>query len=110
MNNCSQALILLFLLFSSSLVVIRNRLVIRCYVLFFLSSFSFLPFLYKQRENNIINDSDRDQIKAVIVNLMLSAPSTLQKQLSAALEIISDADFPSQWQNLLPVSILYSEC
>jgi hypothetical protein len=36
---------------------------------------------------------------------MLTAPAPIQKQLSAALELISDADFPAQWQNLLPVSV-----
>ncbi|PRP84874.1 hypothetical protein PROFUN_07528 [Planoprotostelium fungivorum] len=43
------------------------------------------------------------QIKENIVNLMLSTSNNnIQKQLSAALALISEKDFPDNWKNLLP--------
>jgi exportin-2 (importin alpha re-exporter) len=46
--------------------------------------------------------NDRNVIKVHIVELMLTAPSKIQKQLSQALAIISTADFPAKWESLLP--------
>ncbi len=37
---------------------------------------------------NKIHDNDRTQVKALIVDLMLSAPVPVQKQLSQAIAII----------------------
>lgn len=54
-------------------------------------------------DNSVINESDRKQIKTVIVDLMLSVPPHIQKQLAEALSIISNSDFPAQWPELLPV-------
>ena len=45
---------------------------------------------------------DRSTIKTHLVSLMLSAPPSIQGQLSQVLAIISKSDFPEQWQSLLP--------
>ncbi|KAH7519468.1 exportin-2 [Ziziphus jujuba] len=49
-----------------------------------------------------IIDSEKDQIKALIVSLMLSATPRIQSQLSEALAIIGKHDFPKSWPGLLP--------
>eukprot|EP01133_Synstelium_polycarpum_P009009 gene9009-10567_t len=49
-----------------------------------------------------INRNDKNQIKAVIVNLMLLVPSSVQAQLLEALTAIGESEFPSDWSNLLP--------
>lgn len=71
-----------------------------------LSAAIFFKNLVKQnwinKESNFIPLTDREQIKSTIVTLMLSAPRKVQQQLSAALELISEHDFPNEWQNLLP--------
>jgi exportin-2 (importin alpha re-exporter) len=36
---------------------------------------------------------------------MLSMPIEIQKQLGAALEVISQSDFPTKWQELLPTLV-----
>ncbi|CAK9858088.1 unnamed protein product [Sphagnum jensenii] len=51
---------------------------------------------------NPIQDPEKDQIKGLIVTLMLSTPPKIQSQLSEALSIMSQHDFPSKWQTLLP--------
>lgn len=50
-----------------------------------------------------ISDSDRAQIKNVLVDLMLSVESSISKTLASALSIISEIEFPHDWQTLLPV-------
>uniref|UniRef100_A0A8C2Q6G2 Exportin-2 n=1 Tax=Cyprinus carpio TaxID=7962 RepID=A0A8C2Q6G2_CYPCA len=52
-------------------------------------------------EPNKISDPDRTAIKANIVNLMLSSPEQIQKQLSDAISIIGREDFPQKWPDLL---------
>uniref|UniRef100_A0A673YJU4 Exportin-2 n=1 Tax=Salmo trutta TaxID=8032 RepID=A0A673YJU4_SALTR len=52
-------------------------------------------------EPNKISDPDRTTIKANIVNLMLSSPEQIQKQLSDAISIIGREDFPMKWPDLL---------
>uniref|UniRef100_A0A667XJX5 Exportin-2 n=1 Tax=Myripristis murdjan TaxID=586833 RepID=A0A667XJX5_9TELE len=52
-------------------------------------------------EPNKISDPDRTTIKANIVNLMLSSPEQIQKQLSDAISIIGREDFPQKWPDLL---------
>ena len=47
-------------------------------------------------------DPEKEQIKAHITDLMLSAPPRVRAQLSEALSIISGHDFPARWQALLP--------
>jgi len=49
-----------------------------------------------------IHASDRDTIKTHVVNLMLSSPQAIQKQLSNSIAIIGQQDFPEKWQNLIP--------
>ncbi|GAB4819020.1 hypothetical protein N2152v2_006066 [Parachlorella kessleri] len=52
-----------------------------------------------------IPDGEKEQIKSLIVDLMLSAPPKVRSQLSEALSIISSHDFPAKWQTLLPLLI-----
>ncbi|KAG9332670.1 hypothetical protein JZ751_014768 [Albula glossodonta] len=52
-------------------------------------------------EPNKISEPDRTAIKANIVNLMLSSPEQIQKQLSDAISIIGREDFPQKWPDLL---------
>ncbi|KAG8567511.1 hypothetical protein GDO81_013658 [Engystomops pustulosus] len=52
-------------------------------------------------EPNKICEADRVAIKANIVNLMLSSPEQIQKQLSDAISIIGREDFPQKWPDLL---------
>ncbi|KAF7731911.1 importin-alpha export receptor [Apophysomyces ossiformis] len=51
---------------------------------------------------NKIALQDRMAIKAQIVELMISVPEKLQLQISDALSIIAEEDFPENWENLLP--------
>ncbi|BES95153.1 CAS/CSE protein, C-terminus [Nesidiocoris tenuis] len=48
-----------------------------------------------------IHPEDREQIKELIVNIMLVSPPAVQKQLSDAINIIGKSDFPRKWPNLL---------
>ena len=48
-----------------------------------------------------ITESDRQSIKSSIVELMLTSPEQIQRQLSDAISIISKEDFPEKWENLL---------
>ncbi|KAE9615357.1 hypothetical protein Lal_00048401 [Lupinus albus] len=49
-----------------------------------------------------IIDSEKGQIKSLIVPLMLSTSPKIQSQLSEALALISNHDFPKSWPDLLP--------
>ncbi|KAL7197451.1 hypothetical protein ACSBR2_020068 [Camellia fascicularis] len=49
-----------------------------------------------------IPDSEKDQIKALVVPLMLSSAPRIQSQLSEALAVIGKHDFPKSWAALLP--------
>ena len=49
-----------------------------------------------------IPDPEKEQIKALIVPLMLSATPRIQSQLSEALSLIGKHDFPKKWPSLLP--------
>ena len=51
--------------------------------------------------NDKITQSDRTDIKSSIVELMLTSPEQIQRQLSDAISIISKEDFPAKWENLL---------
>lgn len=44
----------------------------------------------------------QEQIKGLIINLMLHTPPSVRAQVSEALTIISTHDFPARWQGLLP--------
>ena len=48
-----------------------------------------------------ITHEDRTDIKSSIVELMLTSPEQIQRQLSDAISIISKEDFPEKWENLL---------
>ena len=50
---------------------------------------------------NKISEQDRLTIKATIIELMLTSPEQIQRQLSDAISIISKEDFPDKWPNLL---------
>ncbi|KAL6077585.1 Exportin-2 [Balamuthia mandrillaris] len=50
----------------------------------------------------VITSEDRTQIKTVIVDLMLSVNVHIQRQLAESLSIISQYDFPWEWETLLP--------
>jgi hypothetical protein len=53
-----------------------------------------------------VPSADRDEIKKHLVTLMLSTTNrVVQKQLSTALGVISETDFPEQWPTLLPVRV-----
>ncbi|KAL1191616.1 Exportin-2 [Cardamine amara subsp. amara] len=49
-----------------------------------------------------IIDSEKEQIKTLIVTLMLSSSPRIQSQLSEALAVIGKHDFPKSWPALLP--------
>lgn len=49
-----------------------------------------------------ILDPEKDQIKSLIVTLMLSSTPRIQSQLSEALAVVGNHDFPKYWPTLLP--------
>lgn len=49
-----------------------------------------------------IPEPEKEQIKTLIVPLMLSAAPRIQSQLSEALSLIGKHDFPKKWPSLLP--------
>ena len=49
-----------------------------------------------------VGAAEKEQVRNLIVSLMLSAPRLVQAQLSEALSIVSAADFPDRWPGLLP--------
>lgn len=53
-------------------------------------------------EGIIISPDDRTTIKSHLVQLMCTTPPQIQAQLSESISLIAAADFPDQWQNLLP--------
>jgi exportin-2 (importin alpha re-exporter) len=55
--------------------------------------------------NSLISSQDRELIKSGIVDLMISSVSNIQLQLSEAVSIIADNDFPHNWQSLMKVQI-----
>ncbi|KAK6142670.1 hypothetical protein DH2020_023018 [Rehmannia glutinosa] len=50
----------------------------------------------------IIPDPEKEQIKSLIVTLMVNSSPKIQAQLSEALTIIGKHDFPKAWPTLLP--------
>ena len=56
--------------------------------------------------NPLIPDSEKAEIKALIVRLMLSSTPKIQSQLSEALALIGKHDFPKSWPTLLPELIV----
>ncbi|CAI9272020.1 unnamed protein product [Lactuca saligna] len=56
-----------------------------------------------------IPDGEKEQIKTLIVPLMLSTTPRIQAQLSEALAVIGNHDFPKLWPDLLPESTISLE-
>lgn len=50
----------------------------------------------------VVPDTEKEQIKALIVTLMVNTTPRIQAQLSEALTIIGKHDFPRAWPTLLP--------
>lgn len=46
--------------------------------------------------------NDKQVVKRFVIEMMTTAPTDVQKQLAEAVTIISEYDFPCQWENLLP--------
>ncbi len=51
-----------------------------------------------------INEQEKEQVKTIIVDLMLKVPET-QKLLKETIKVIADVEFPLKWPSLLPVSL-----
>ena len=47
-------------------------------------------------------EAEKDQIKGVLVGLMLSQPPRVAAQLGEALSLVAACDFPDRWPQLLP--------
>ena len=56
----------------------------------------------EEEQPNLIVAGDRETIKTHLVELMVSAPPDVQRQLAEAVTIISKYDFPEKWGGLLP--------
>ena len=55
-------------------------------------------------ENDLVDKitaADRQSIKYSIIELMLTSPEKIQRQLSDAISLISVEDFPDKWPDLL---------
>ena len=50
-------------------------------------------------------EEDRTAIKALVLDLMLVLPDSLQKQITEAIACIGKHDFPRQWESLLPAMV-----
>ncbi|PIN17337.1 Nuclear export receptor CSE1/CAS (importin beta superfamily) [Handroanthus impetiginosus] len=50
----------------------------------------------------VVPDAEKEQIKSLIVTLMVNSSTKIQAQLSEALTIIGKHDFPKAWPTLLP--------
>jgi exportin-2 (importin alpha re-exporter) len=54
---------------------------------------------------NLISIRDRNHIKEHIVDLMTRSPEHIQQQLSDAITVIGQCDFPDQWPTLLDTMV-----
>ncbi|RYH11031.1 hypothetical protein EON65_39085 [archaeon] len=52
--------------------------------------------------SKLISLSDKEVIKAHLVELMTTSTPDVQKQLAEAVSLVAKHDFPEHWQNLLP--------
>ncbi|KAL5250460.1 hypothetical protein ACHWQZ_G016253 [Mnemiopsis leidyi] len=57
--------------------------------------------LWKVDGEDKLHASDRNQVKTLIVDLMLNSPESIQRQLSDSITIIGAEDFPENWPNLI---------
>ncbi|TPX31070.1 hypothetical protein SmJEL517_g05491 [Synchytrium microbalum] len=64
---------------------------------------NFVKKHWKLEEDEVdhIPQQDRIAVKQILVSLMISVPHKLQLQLSEAISIIADTDFPENWQGLV---------
>ena len=56
-------------------------------------------------ESNCISLKDRNHIKEHIIDLMTRSPEHIQEQLSDAITVIGQCDFPDRWSTLLDTMI-----
>lgn len=63
---------------------------------------NFKNHLKSRWTNSSIPDPEKEQIKSIIVAVMLSSTSRIQSQLSESLSVIGKHDFPRSWPALLP--------
>ncbi|KAI8620536.1 cse1l protein [Chytriomyces sp. MP71] len=59
----------------------------------------------EEGETDRIHPSDRQAIKASIVDFMITSPHSVQLQLSEAVTIIAESDFPHNWPTLVPLLV-----
>ena len=52
-----------------------------------------------------ISEAEKHEIRTHVVQIMMSAPPKVRVQVSEALTIISDTDFPERWPTLLPALV-----
>jgi exportin-2 (importin alpha re-exporter) len=60
-------------------------------------------------EADHIPQSDRDVVKRLLIDLMISTPSKLQLQLAEAVNLIANQDFPHKWTQLVDVSCTHCD-
>ena len=53
-------------------------------------------------KENGVTAQDKATIRAGIVGLMCACPANIQRQVSEAVRLIADVDFPENWPTLLP--------
>ena len=56
----------------------------------------------EERKNIVISPQDRNLIKTNLVELMCKVPPQIQAQISEAISIIAEVDYPEKWDGLLP--------
>eukprot|EP00529_Nitzschia_sp_RCC80_P005611 CAMPEP_0113490560 /NCGR_PEP_ID=MMETSP0014_2-20120614/27110_1 /TAXON_ID=2857 /ORGANISM="Nitzschia sp." /LENGTH=976 /DNA_ID=CAMNT_0000384337 /DNA_START=77 /DNA_END=3007 /DNA_ORIENTATION=+ /assembly_acc=CAM_ASM_000159 len=54
------------------------------------------------RQEITISPTDRQTIKTNLVSLMCTVPPQIRNQVSAAISLIAEVDYPEKWENLLP--------
>lgn len=57
---------------------------------------------YSNPEWRNMNPEDRIAVKGAIVDIMLTAPVTVRRQLSQVLAIVSEHEYPAEWPTLVP--------
>ena len=56
----------------------------------------------EERKGIVISQQDRTTIKTNLVELMCTVPPQIQAQISEAISIIAEVDYPEKWDGLLP--------
>ena len=52
-------------------------------------------------KKSTLSETDRTAIRSLVVNMMLTSPEQIQRQLSDAITVIGKQDFPKKWPSLL---------